>query len=385
MAGTLRSLESRQVLDRASNVTFADGYLFSVLDEVLLAQRFDPGELRLQRKGRRGGLGPRDLALPIPGQLLVQRRAPGVPGGGPARGADRVVRSRLGRAIPRAGARRLLRDAAQSGRAAAARGEARWPNLSGAHLAVRPGRRRLEPAHAEVRGPVQLRLDARTAGRWRCSRRAATARNSCWWTAPRSRWSRRSPTTPRSWTGRPAGVSRSARRQVQETGFDLVRWSGVRTACPTRRFPPRRPTSLVRESRPTVGTWRTSRTRAAARRSTSRGCQGLPVSGRSHSRGPARVALHLPGAARGRCSISLAPGRAAVGSCSHRAGAAARQTEHGAGSTGQHQRDRSGAPPAAAAAVLRPVNRCAAYLGGELDGTSWSPLNRHRSPHLSSA
>ena len=50
MAGTLGSLESRRVLDRASNVTFADGYLFSVLDEVLLAQRFDPGELRLSGK-----------------------------------------------------------------------------------------------------------------------------------------------------------------------------------------------------------------------------------------------------------------------------------------------------------------------------------------------
>ena len=50
MAGTLGSLESKQVLDRASNVTFADGYLFSVLDEVLLAQRFDPGELRLSGK-----------------------------------------------------------------------------------------------------------------------------------------------------------------------------------------------------------------------------------------------------------------------------------------------------------------------------------------------
>jgi serine/threonine-protein kinase len=46
MAGTLGSLESRQVAERTSNVTYADGLLFQVLDGVLLAQRFDPPGLR---------------------------------------------------------------------------------------------------------------------------------------------------------------------------------------------------------------------------------------------------------------------------------------------------------------------------------------------------
>ena len=63
MAGTLGSLESRQMLDRASNVTFADGYLFYVLDGVLLAQHFGSQRAPLRRKGRRGGVGPRGVAL----------------------------------------------------------------------------------------------------------------------------------------------------------------------------------------------------------------------------------------------------------------------------------------------------------------------------------
>ena len=279
-------------------------------------------------------------------------------------------RSRLGCAYRGAGARRLLRDAAQSGRAAAAGGEARWPNLSGAHLAVRPGRRRLEPAHAEVRGQVQLRLDAgRPAGG-----AAAGEGDSAQFVSvdgAKIETVAKAPNDTPILDWAPGGSFAIGSGRSRKPGSISCAGAGCGTACPARRFPPRRPTSGVRESRPTVGTWRTSRTRAAARRSISHGCQRRPASGRSHSRGPTRVALHLPGAARGRTS-SLHRGHAAVGSCGHRAGAAARQTEHGAGSTGQHQRDRSGARRAAAAAVLRPVNRCAAHLGENWTARSWS-------------
>jgi serine/threonine-protein kinase len=47
MAGTLGTLESRQVLERTSNVTYAEGLLFYVLDGVLLAQPFDARGMRL--------------------------------------------------------------------------------------------------------------------------------------------------------------------------------------------------------------------------------------------------------------------------------------------------------------------------------------------------
>ena len=366
MAGTLGSLESK---------TGARPRLQRDLRRRLPVQRVGRGaagaaarsrRAPLERKGRRGGLGPRDLGLPIPRQLPDTARCACCTGGGPARGADRVVRSRSayrgsgGAPTPRCGSVRTGGGCWWGGpcrTSGSTPGFTTWP-------------RGLEPAHAEVRVRYTS-PGCRTAGRWCCSRRAATARNSCRWTAPRSRWSRRSPTTPDPGLGARRGFA-IGQRQVQETGFDLVRWSGVRDSLPNEALSATPADERSPRVSPDGRYVAYFSTRAAARRSTSRGCQGRPASGRSHSRGPSegRVALAWSREEAGAL-FPWTRGRAAVGSCGHRAGAAARQTEHGAGGTGQHQRDRSGARRAAAAAVQRPVNRCAAYPGGELDGTSW--------------
>jgi serine/threonine-protein kinase len=50
VAGTLGSTRTDTVLDRPTNVTYADGFLFFSADGVLLAQRFDPEDLRLSGK-----------------------------------------------------------------------------------------------------------------------------------------------------------------------------------------------------------------------------------------------------------------------------------------------------------------------------------------------
>jgi len=231
MAGTLGSLESRPVLDRASNVTFADGYLFSVLDEVLLAQRFDPGELRLSGKAVAVASGLETWPFRFLGNYsysagrLVYREAV-------------LPQARIEWFDPGSGARTAVLE-------------------RGAYSAMRlsPDGRQLlvgRPDGRTSREHTWL-YDLAEGGWSRLTRKSEVQYNFAW--MPDGRQVALQPESGDSaqfvsvdgakiemvakvpndtpildWA--PGGSFAIGQRQVQETGFDLVRWSGVRDSLP---------------------------------------------------------------------------------------------------------------------------------------------------------
>ena len=385
MAGTLGSLESRQVLDRTSNVTFADGYLFSVLDEVLLAQRFDPGELRFSGKAVAVASGLETWAFRFLGNYsysagrLVYREAV-------------LPEARIEWFDPGSGARTAVLE-------------------RGAYSAMRlsPDGRRLlvgRPDGRTSREHTWL-YDLAEGGWSRLTRKSEVQYNFAW--MPDGRQVVLQPEQRRQRAIRVGGRrrgrdGREGPHRQPDPGLGARRAFRDRPATgPGDRV---RPGALERGAGQPAqrGALRHTGRRAESASLARRSVRGVLLEPerppgdlpRAAARCDRRAAGLTRGGQRGSRGTCLEPqeagalfrwprGRAAVGSCGHRAGAAARETERGAGSTGQHQRDRSGARRAAAAAVQRPVNRCAAYPGGELDGTSWSPLNCHRSPRLRSA
>jgi serine/threonine protein kinase len=231
MSGTLGTLESRQVLDRSSNVTYADGFLFYVLDGVLLAHRFDPGEARFNGSA---------LAVASGLETWAHRAL-----GNYSYGAGRLVyreailpEARIEWFDPGSGARTTVLE-------------------RGAYWTMR-----LSP---DGRLLVVARPDGRTSrehawlyelaeGSWnRLTRTPEVQYNFAW--MPDGRHVVLQPengdsaqfvsvdgaeveTVPRfptetpimDWA--PGGSFALGHRQARETGFDLVRWSGVRDSLP---------------------------------------------------------------------------------------------------------------------------------------------------------
>jgi eukaryotic-like serine/threonine-protein kinase len=231
MAGTLGSLESKQVLDRSSNVTYADGFLFFVLDRVLLAQRFDPDELRFSGKAAAVASGLEVWPFRFLGNYsysagrLVYREAV-------------LPEARIEWFDPSSGARNMVLE-------------------RGAYSAMRlaPDGRRLLVARPEGQGSREhVWLYELAEGSWsRLTSRPEVQYNFAW--IPDARFAVLEPESEDSvqfvsvdgaevetvakgvndtpimdWVA--AGGISIGQRQVQETGMDLVRWTGVREGMP---------------------------------------------------------------------------------------------------------------------------------------------------------
>ena len=219
------------MLDRTSNVTYADGHLFSVLDGVLLAQRFDPGELRFSGNAvavasgletwtfrflgnysySAGRLVYREASLP---DAQVEWFDPG--SGGRSRVLERGAYSAM-RLSP--DGRRLL-VARPEGRISREHAwlydmsEGSWSRLTRKpeveyNLAWMPDGRHVA-LQAENGDSAQfLSVDGAEV------ETVARVPND----TPIIDWA-------------PGGGFAVGQRQVQETGFDLVRWNGVREGLP---------------------------------------------------------------------------------------------------------------------------------------------------------
>ena len=231
MLGTLGTLQSKQLLDHTSNVTYADGRLFYVVDGVLLAQEFDPESARFSGSAVAVATGLETWFFRFLGNYsysagrLVYREA---------------VRpeARIEWLDPVSGARAAVLD-------------------HGAYSTMRlsPDGRRLLVARPEGRtSREQAWLYELDEGSWsRLSRKAEVQYHFAW--MPDSRHvvlegenadsaqfmsvdgaevqmvARVSTETPiLDWA--PDGSFAIGHRQVRETGFDLVRWSGVRDGMP---------------------------------------------------------------------------------------------------------------------------------------------------------
>jgi hypothetical protein len=232
-AGELGTLDSRKVLDRSSNVTYADGFLFYVLDGVLLAHRFDPDGARFSGSPVVVASGLETWAFRALGNYsyssgrLVFREAV-------------LPESRIEWLDPGSGARSpVLEQGAYSGMRLSPDG--RWL------LVARP-EGRTSRDNAWLYGMAE--------GSWsRLTRTAQTQYNFSW--MPDSRHLVLEPengdsvqfvsvdgaeteTVPRTPTDTPIldwapdGSYAMGHRQVRETGFDLVRWSGVRDSMPNK-------------------------------------------------------------------------------------------------------------------------------------------------------
>jgi eukaryotic-like serine/threonine-protein kinase len=230
MAGTLGTLENRQVLDRASNVTYADGFLFYLLDGVLLAQRFDPDEFRFNGKAAAVASGLEGWPFRFLGNYsysagrLVYREAV-------------LPEARIEWFDPGSGARSTGLE-------------------PGAYSAMRlsPDGRQLLVARPEGQGSREhVWLYELGEGSWsRLTRRPEVQYKLAW--MPDARHAVLQPDNGDSaqfvsLDGAIETVAKGAndtpimdwvaggeivigQRQVQETGFDLVRWSGVRDGMP---------------------------------------------------------------------------------------------------------------------------------------------------------
>jgi eukaryotic-like serine/threonine-protein kinase len=231
MVGTLGTLESRQVLDRTSNVTYADGLLFYMLDGVLLAQPFDPGEARFSGTAAAVASGLETWTFRFLGNYsyaagrLVYREAI-------------LPEARVEWFDPGSGARStVLERGAYSG------------------MRLSPDGRLLLVARPEGRTSREhVWLYEVAEGGWsRLTRTPAVQNNFAWMPDGRhvvlqpenddsaqfvsvdgaevETVARVSNDTPiMDWA--PGGSFAIGQRQVQETGFDLVRWSGVRDSMP---------------------------------------------------------------------------------------------------------------------------------------------------------
>ena len=313
--GASGCLESRQVFDRASNVTFADGSCSASWTRCCWRSGSIPAS-----SVERGGVALAPGLESWPFRFL----------GNYSYSAGRLVyreavlpEARIEWFDPGSGARTALLE-------------------RGAYSAMRlwPDGRRLLVGRPEGRGSRENTwfYDPVEGGWSRLSRKAEVEYHFAWLPDGRQvvlqpesgvsaqfvsldggevETARRAPAIPRSWIGRLVGVrhrSATGSRKPALISFDGVECG---TVCPSRCSRPRRPTNGVRESRPMAAMWRTSRTRVAARRSTWPGARARPARCKSRLRGPTRVAVHLPGAGRGGRCISWTRGRAALGSGGH--------------------------------------------------------------------
>jgi serine/threonine-protein kinase len=233
MAGTLGTFETRQVLARTSNVTYADGVLFYVLDGVLLAQRFDPRGLRFSGNAVAVASGLETWIFRFLGNYsysagrLVYRKAV-------------LPETRIEWFDPGSGARSTVLE-------------------RGAYSAMRlsPDGRRLMVARPEGQNSREHAwLYDVAEGSWsRLTRKSEVEYHMTW--MPDGRHVVLEPENGDSAQfvsvdgGEVETVAKSANatpildlvpgeaaaighRQVQETGFDLVRWSGVRDSLPSK-------------------------------------------------------------------------------------------------------------------------------------------------------
>jgi eukaryotic-like serine/threonine-protein kinase len=230
--GTLGSSETRQLLDRPSNVTYADGFLFYALDGVLLAQPFDPDALQL--RGTAIALAPGIESWPFrflgnysyAGGRLVYREAV-------------LPEARVEWFDPRTGARTTLLE--------------RGPYTA---MRLSPDGRRLLVARPEGRSSLEnVWLYEPVQGGWsRLSREAKVQYNFAWWPDARRvvlqpendssaqflsldggevETATRAPGDIPIMDWAPDGSYALGHRQVRETGFDLIRWSGARDSMRT--------------------------------------------------------------------------------------------------------------------------------------------------------
>jgi serine/threonine-protein kinase len=231
MAGALETLVSRKVLDRSSNVTYTDGFLFYVLDGVLLAHRFDPEGARFSGSAVAVASGLETWPFRALGNYsysagrLVYREAV-------------LPEARIEWFDPGSGARSaVLERGAYSGMRLSPDG--RWL------LVARP-EGRTSRDHAWLYELAE--------GSWsRLTRKAETQYNFSWMPDGRHvvlepengdsvqfvsvdgaevETVARNPTDTPILDWVPGGSSAIGHRQVRETGFDLVRWSGVRDSMP---------------------------------------------------------------------------------------------------------------------------------------------------------
>jgi hypothetical protein len=233
MAGELGTLESRKVLDRSSNLAYADGFLFYVLDGVLLAHGFDPGAARFSGSPVAVASGLETWPFRALGNYSYS--------------AGRLVYREA--VLPEA--RIEWFDPSSGARSAALEGGA----YSGMRLS--PDGRRLLVARSEGRTSREHAwLYDLAEGSWsRLTRKAEVQYNFAWMPDSRGvvleplngdsaqfvsadgaevQTVARFPTDTPILDWEPAGSFAIGHRQVRETGFDLVRWSGVRDSLPSK-------------------------------------------------------------------------------------------------------------------------------------------------------